>query len=113
MIHAGMKEAHHVSGGRIYARNIGSLVGVAMKTGQSEILGNCPAAMLTGNDVIDLKRGPIESVGQAAILTGSRRSTPYFLLQGLSTGYQDHWPLALREMRALDCMRARRWLTRR
>ena len=71
-----MKQANELAGLRIDASNIGPFEAVAMDAGKGEILLVSCAAVLTGNDVIDLKRSRMYSGGQLTIFTSRAGSLP-------------------------------------
>ena len=53
---ARMKETRDCPGGRVDARDIGSLVGIAVETTRCQIVGRCLSAVLLRDNVVDLRR---------------------------------------------------------
>ena len=54
---SGMEQAYNFSAGWINTGNVRAFIAVAMNAAQSQIIWLCYAAVLTGNDVVNLKRG--------------------------------------------------------
>jgi hypothetical protein len=78
-----MKSSSELSRVRICSRDVRTFVPIAMQTGESEILKNSPASMLTCNDVIDVidvidvKRQWMDVSGKVTRLASALGSLPY------------------------------------
>ncbi|SPE55112.1 hypothetical protein SBV1_2060006 [Verrucomicrobia bacterium] len=76
LVLARIKQARHFLRLWIKAAQIGPLVIIASKTGQSQILGSVGAVVLPGNYVLDLKAQLIEFLLHPAIFTAVARALP-------------------------------------
>src|SRR5579871_1240705 len=65
-----VKEANDGAGARILAGDVGALVAVAVKAGQTQIAWQVLPAVVPGLDVIDVERQFAERLRQAAIFAG-------------------------------------------
>lgn len=75
-VHPRMKKADKLAGLRIYARDVWTLVAIAMRTSQGQIGWLSLASVLPGDDVVDLKRQQECELRNAAILATFGRSFP-------------------------------------
>jgi hypothetical protein len=64
---ARVKQSHELAGARIQAGDVRAFVAVAVVAGEREVRGDRLAAVLLGDDVIDLKRSFGVCVGQEAV----------------------------------------------
>lgn len=110
-VQARMEEPDNLSGRWLRARDVRTLMPVAMKTGEREIPGNRLAPMLKCDDVIGMKGQRIRCRGKVTILA------PVF---GTLPALPDQFPIhewrrsagfAFRASRALDCITASRFPT--
>jgi hypothetical protein len=74
---AGMLEPGEVTGGRVEAAQVRPFVDVAVVAGQGEVAGDRAAAMLAGNDVVELEGNPGPALRQVAILATPGCPFPY------------------------------------
>jgi hypothetical protein len=100
-LQTGIEERGYPPGQRINARQVCSLVVVIKKTSQCQILGDCPAAMTFGNDVVDLKGKQVLFLRELTILAARLCPCPDLLneatLHALRAGAV---PLAFLECKA-------------
>ena len=105
-----MKQANKLARRWIEPTYVGTLEAIAMDTGKREVLGIGSAAMLTGNDVIDLKWGGVYGSGQLTIFTSCVGAPPNSADE-LRSNARDYRAARCRARRALDCMVAMRFPT--
>ena len=106
-----MEEANVFPRVWIYSRDVRTLVPIAVKTGEGEILKNSLATMLACDDVINMKGQRIYRCGKVAILAPALGALPAFP-DNLSVHERRRSDdFVLRAMRALDCMTASRFPT--
>ncbi len=81
-----------------------------MDAGQSQVLRDCSAAVLFGNDVIKLEGSRLERLRHAAVFTHRTGAVP----NGLAKRFihdQGATEEAFSDLRALECSTARRLFT--
>jgi hypothetical protein len=80
-VNPGMEQPDQFSRDGIYARDVRSLVPIAVRARQRKILFYTLPAMLLGNDVIDLKRKRQAKLWNPAVLATIRRAPPNLVNQ--------------------------------
>ena len=106
-----MEESNELPRVWICSRDVRTFVPITVKTGESEILKNSLASMLTCNDVIDVKGQRIDPSRKVTILTSALSTlsdVPNNIL--VHEGWRSRG-FVLRASRALDCMTASRFPT--
>ncbi len=79
---AGMVESGEVTGGRVEAAEVRPFVDVAVVASQSEVACDRAAAMLAGNDVVELEGNSRPALRQVAILATPGCPFPYQAFDG-------------------------------
>jgi hypothetical protein len=69
---AGIKQADNLPGLRIDSGQVAALVAIAECAAKGEILGVGRAAVLLGDDVVDLVRGEAQRLGHSAVFAAAR-----------------------------------------
>ncbi len=79
-----------------------------MEARHCQIIEGCGAAVLAGDDVIDLEGKPVMRIRNPAVLATMVRALPNLLNQELVHGWDEAEPSDFRSRRALDCRIERR-----
>ena len=98
IVKARMKKPRELFGFRVKAGKVWAFVEIAVVTGEREVFRRVFAAVLTRNDVFDVKPQRLEILMQSAILAAIFRALP----DGLSQPGVHQFALA-RRRRALAC----------
>ena len=103
-ISARVEQAGQRARRRVDAADIGSLVAIAVHTGQGQVVSVSFASMLTRNDVVHLQRQRIAGRGQVAVFTAVAGARPDVANQIRAHEWVSGF--SPRTTRALDCMMA-------
>ena len=71
-----MKESNWLAACRIRACDVRSFMAIAVKTGKSEIVEHCLPAVLTSDDMINVKGQRVEGGGKMTVFTSVAGSLP-------------------------------------
>jgi hypothetical protein len=80
---AGIEQTDYPPRYGIHARDVRPLVSIAVKTGEGKILQVRLAAMLPGNDMIDLERRAVKGLRYLVVFTPASSAPPDLFLDGL------------------------------
>src|SRR5205823_4074657 len=76
LLTARVEERREFARQRVSPRDVRPLVRVAMEATQGEVGGGCAAAVLPGDDVIDLERTFVEVLGHATVFAAGQATLP-------------------------------------
>lgn len=103
-----MKEANYLTGLLVPARKIWSLMTIAVKTGECEIMDRSSPSVLAGDDVIYLERQAVIRIRYPAVLATAVSTFPNLTNQSLIHRLREDDSSTFRTRRALDCIIERR-----
>jgi len=72
-----MEQTDNISGRGMPSRDVRSFMAIAVETGEREVVGVGCAAMLAGDDVVDVERQRVSRGRQLAVFATARSSLPH------------------------------------